>query len=120
MAGTALACAWISLPWPAFLAVGAAIASIWIWHLPPALQCGRRAVRALEVSDKGGARWQDAHAEWHEVQIQPGSYVSNWLVVLNLGESGQRGRSIVLLPDCAAADDLRRLRVWLRWRLGRQ
>jgi len=46
--------------------------------------------------------------------------VSNWLVVVNLCMPGRRGRTLVLLPDCAAAEELRRLRVWLRWRPGRQ
>jgi hypothetical protein len=45
--------------------------------------------------------------------------VSGWLVVVNLGAGGARGRSVALLPDCAVAEELRRLRVWLRWRLGR-
>jgi hypothetical protein len=118
MAGVALACVWISLPRPGFLAAAAGIVLAWIWHLAPALQHGRRAVRALELGATGQARWQDASEQWNEARIQPGSYVSSWLVVVNLGVPGGRGRSLVLLPDCAAAEELRRLRVWLRWRLG--
>jgi len=120
MAGAALACTWISLPRPAFLPVATGIALAWIWHLAPALQLGRRAVRALELGAAGDARWQDGSGRWNDAEIQAGAYVSNWLVVLNLGTPGRRGCSLVLLPDSAPADDLRRLRVWLRWRLGRQ
>jgi len=120
MAGAALASTWISLPRPAFLPVATGIALVWIWHLAPALQRGRRAVRALELKAAGGARWQDGSGQWNEAEIQAGAYVSNWLVVLNLVAPGRRSRSLVLLPDCAAADELRRLRVWLRWRLGRK
>lgn len=120
MAGAALGCTWISLPHVAFLPAAAGIALAWIWHLAPALQRGRRAVRVLEVTEKGDARWQDGSGQWNEAEIQPGSYVSNWLVVVNLGAPGRRGRSLALLPDCAAAEELRRLRVWLRWRRGRQ
>jgi toxin CptA len=120
MAAVALACTWISLPRPAFLPAAAGIALTWIWHLAPALQRGRRAVRALEVSEKGEARWQDGSGQWKQAEIGPGGYVSSWLMVVNLDAPGRRGPSLVLVPDSAAAEDLRRLRVWLRWRLGRK
>jgi hypothetical protein len=120
MAAAALACTWISLPRLAFLPVATGIALTWIWHLGPALQLGRRAVRALELRAGGDARWQDGSGQWNEAEVRPGAYVSNWLMVVNLCTRGGRGRSVVLLPDCAAAEELRRLRVWLRWRLGRQ
>ncbi|MFH1043949.1 MAG: protein YgfX [Pseudomonadota bacterium] len=119
MAGAALACTWISLPRFGFLPAATGIVLAWIWHLAPALQLGRRAVRALEVRAKSDARWQDGSGQWNEAEIQPGNYVSNWLVVVNLGAPGGRGRRLVLLPDCAAAEELRRLRVWLRWRCAR-
>ena len=120
MAGAALACVWISLPRVALLPAATGIALAWIWHLAPVLQRGRRAVRVLEVTENGDARWQDGLGQWNEAEIQSGSYVSNWLIVVNLGTPGRRGRALVLLPDCAAAEELRRLRVWLRWRLARQ
>ena len=119
MAGAALACAWISLPGLAFLALAAGIALAWAWHLAQALQRGGHCVRVLELDAKGSARWRDRSARWHEAEVLPSSYVSSWLVVVNLGAGGRRGRSLVLLPDCAPAEDLRQLRVWLRWRLGR-
>lgn len=120
MAAAALVCSWIGLPRLGFPPVAAGIAIAWVWHLAPALLRGRRAVRALEVGAKGDARWLDASGQWNEAEIQRGSYVSNWLVVVYLGAPGRHGRSLVLLPDSAAAEELRRLRVWLRWRLGRQ
>jgi hypothetical protein len=119
MAGAALGCAWISLPRLAFAPVAAGIVLAWAWHLAQALQRGAGSVRALELAAKGTARWQDRAGQWHESEVLPSSYVSDWLVVVNLGVRGGRGRSLALLPDCAAAEDLRRLRVWLRWRLGR-
>ena len=119
MAGAALACAWISLPPLALPPVAAGIALAWAWHLARALQRGAGTVRALELAAQGNARWQDGSGQWHQAEILPSSYVSSWLVVVNLGEVGRRGRSLVLLPDCAAAEELRRLRIWLRWRLGR-
>jgi len=119
MAGTALACAWISLPVLAFVPVAAGIALAWASHLAQALQRGKRGARALELGAHGRARWQDGSGQWQEVEILASSYASDWLVVVNMRGSGRRDRSVVLLPDCAAAGDLRRLRVWLRWRLGR-
>jgi len=119
MAGVALACAWISLPGLAFPPVAAGIALAWAWHLAPALQRGERAALALELDAQGRARWQTGSGLWQEAELLPGSYTSNWLVVVNLGGSGRGRRSLVLLPDCAEAGELRRLRAWLRWRLGR-
>jgi toxin CptA len=119
MAGAALACAWISLPRLAFAPVAAGIALAWAWHLAQVLQLRRRAARALELDAQGRARWQDGSGQWQEAEILPSSYASDWLVVLKLRASGGRDRSLVLLPDSAAPEELRRLRVWLRWRLGR-
>jgi hypothetical protein len=119
MAGAALACAGISLPLLAFPPVALGIGLASAWHLAQALQRGANAIRALELAATGNARWQDGLGHWHEAEILPSSYVSSWLVVVNLAPSGTRGRSLVLLPDCALAEELRRLRVWLRWRLGR-
>jgi hypothetical protein len=119
MAGATLACAWIIPPPLAFPAVAAGIALAWAWHLAQVLQRGAGTVRALELAAKGDARWQDGSEQWHEAEILPSSYVSDWLVVVNLGAGGASRRSLVLLPDSAVAEELRRLRVWLRWRLGR-
>jgi len=119
MAGVALVCAWISLPRLAFLLFAAGVALAWAWHFGQVLQRGAGSVRTLELTATGAARWQDGLGQWHEAEILPSSYVSGWLVVVNLSAVGGRGRSLVLLPDCAAAEELRRLRVWLRWRLGR-
>lgn len=118
VAGAALACAWISLPLPAFPPLAAGIVLAWAWPCAQALHLAPSAVRMLELDAAGGVRCQDGLGQWQEAQIRSGSYVSGWLVVLLLRRDG-RGRSLVLLPDAAAAGDLRRLRVWLRWRLAR-
>jgi hypothetical protein len=120
VAGAALASVWISLPRQAFLPAAAGIALAWIWYLAPALQLGRRAVHALEIAPKGDVRWQDGSGRWAEAAIVDGGFVSSWLVVVTLATKGHDSRALVLLPDCAATDELRQLRVWLRWRLGRR
>ena len=118
MAAAALACAWISLPRVAFFPLAAGIALAWAWHCAQALQWARSSVRVLELDAQGGGRCRDGRDHWHDAAIMPGSYVSRWLIVVNLGGDGRRRRSLVLLPDSAGADELRRLRVWLRWRVG--
>ena len=120
MAAVALACAWISLPAPAFPPLAAGIGLAWAWHGAQALQRGPRALRALELQAEGGVRWRDGLGQWQDGEILAESYESRWLIVVVLGAGGRRRRSLVLLPDAAAADELRRLRVWLRWRLRRQ
>jgi toxin CptA len=47
--------------------------------------------------------------------LLPSSFVSPLLIVLRVkSEAGEGVRSLVLLPDSAPAQELRRLRVWLR------
>ena len=70
------------------------------------------ALEALEVG-KAGVRAKTAGV-WSEASLQ-GAYVSPLLVVLRLRAGGRR-MSLVLWADSAAAEDLRRLRMWLNWR----
>jgi len=118
MAATALACAWISLPRLAFAPVAAGIVLAWAWHCVQALQRGRFATHRIELSASGDARCQDGLGQWHEARVLPASYVSRWLIVVVLRARGRGPRALVLLPDCAAAKELRELCVWLRWRLA--
>ena len=55
-------------------------------------------------------------AEAQMIGVQGSSFVASYLTVLNYRVSGEwRSYSIIILPDCVAAADFRRLRVWLRW-----
>ena len=119
MAGAALAASWTSLPDLAIVPIAAGTILALVWHIPDTLQRSARAVRVLELSEDGGARWQDGSGQWHEGRVLPNTYVRGWLLVINLGGNARAARSLVLLPDCAAAEDLRKLRVWLRWRIRR-
>lgn len=90
------------------LAVGAMAMGMWGWRrvsrLPP-----------LRIGADGRLHSLDDAGEWREIEVQPDSFVSPALIVLRfrLGEGSIR--ALTLLPDSAPADDLRRLRVTLRW-----
>jgi len=119
MAAAALACAWIGLPRLALAPVAAGITLAWVWHFAQAMQRSPSALHTLELNAAGGARYEDGEGRWREAEVLPDSYVSTWLIVVILGINGRRDRSLVLLPDAATAEELRRLRTWLRWRFAR-
>jgi hypothetical protein len=81
----------------------------------------RRADSAVELELREGGRgaWRDGRGRWHEISIARGGYVSPWLIIVPLAGSGWRRKWIVIPPDAASRDDRRRLRVWLRWRPGK-
>ncbi len=54
-------------------------------------------------------------SDWEAVQLLPDYLVWPHLVVLRLQRAGGSLVAVVLWPDSAAADSLRRLRVLLRW-----
>lgn len=122
-------------------AVGlAALAALLAANLPPAAQApgilllavscvravrihawheGPGAVRRLDVDLSGRIAVACASGSPRSGRIAPGSFVAPWLVVLYWKPDGARfARSIVLLPDMAGEQDLRRLRVLLRWGTG--
>ncbi|MGA9164358.1 MAG: protein YgfX [Thiobacillus sp.] len=98
------------LPGGVQLALGVAVAGLvgWGW---------RRASRTarLRITADGGLQGLNEAAEWCDADVSGDSFVSTGLIVLRYRIDGQSGRSLTLLPDSAPADDLRRLRVLLRW-----
>jgi len=69
----------------------------------------------LCLTAEGQLQSRDAADEWHEIEVLGDSFVSTRLIVLRYRVAGQPVRSLTLLPDSADAEDLRRLRVSLRW-----
>jgi len=58
--------------------------------------------------------------EWVAARLLPDTTVLPWLVVLRYRVPGAgRSDAVVVLADSLPADDFRHLRVWLRWRAGR-
>lgn len=82
------------------------------------LRRGMKAVQAirwqeeskLSVQEGGGGQWQEA-------ELLPSSFVSAYLVVLNLRLAEEKwARHVVILPDGIEAEQFRQLRVNLRWK----
>ena len=73
-------------------------------------------VQAFHLEEDGSGHWRDCAGREHRVRGARASWVSAGVVVLGLRTGRWRTRWVVLLPDSAAAESLRRLRVWLKWR----
>jgi toxin CptA len=69
----------------------------------------------LRIDKNGQLQCQDDTAEWREVEVLGDSFFSTVLIVLRYRMPGQPVRVLTLLPDSANPDDLRHLRVSLRW-----
>jgi toxin CptA len=75
----------------------------------------RREIRIRCGSDGSLDLWRGD--EWRSATLQTDSTVLSWLVVLRYRAEGERRiRSSVIMADGMAADDFRRLRVWVRWK----
>ncbi len=75
----------------------------------------RAAAVSLELRADGHASWRDRNGEWHEGRLGADHFVSTALVVMGLDQI-ERGRKwVVLMADSASPEELRRLRIRLRW-----
>ena len=107
-----------------------AVSAIWLADLSGAVQwalgitvCGwgvwawrqSRCIEALRLTAEGQVQCRDGQGEWREAEVLGDSFVSPVLMVLRYRTPAGQVRALTLLPDSAPADDLRRLRVSLRW-----
>ena len=92
------------------LALGAGVIGL-------AVGSARRAapVIRLRIGADGGLQCRDAAGAWQAMAVLGDSFVSPALIVLRYRDGDSVVRTRTLLPDSASADDLRRLRVSLRW-----
>jgi toxin CptA len=98
-----------ALPGPLQLTLGMAVAGLVGWGWRQA-----RPLARLRIAADGRLQCLDDAAEWCDAEILGDSFASTALIVLRYRMAG-KVRTLTLLPDSAAADDLRRLRVSLRW-----
>ena len=73
-------------------------------------------VQSLQVREDGSGTWSDRAGRQYSVQSTRASWVSSAFMVIGLRATTGRTRWLVLMPDSAAPDSLRKLRVWLKWR----
>jgi hypothetical protein len=101
------------LPLPAQAASASALALslayYWRPTAPIRLRCHRDGT--LEI-------WHEAN--WHAARLDDASVIWPGFISLRHGPARRRGRGLLVLPDSMPATDLRRLRVWLRWRGARE
>jgi len=111
----ALAAAWLSLEGiPRYLVLcGMALSAVGC--LSEILHRTSRAAVSLELLDDGRASWRDRRARWHEGRLGDDHFVSAALVVMRLDRQQGGRKWLVLAAGSGAPEDLRRLRVWLRW-----
>jgi toxin CptA len=118
--GGAIACAVLFLPgwWMPALAT-AALATSLVFHIRrDALQLSGHSVIELILKDGDRCEFILRNGEALAGNIEGSTFVAPLLMVINLRPEGRgRRRSAILLPDSAPAEDLRRIRVWLRHRV---
>ncbi|HKB84114.1 MAG TPA: protein YgfX [Burkholderiales bacterium] len=118
--GGAIACALAYMPgWWIPGSTVAAIASSLVFHLcRDALQLSGQAVTELILKDDAQCELTLRNADTFLANIEGSTFVSPLLTVINVRPHGRGGRrAVVLMPDSAPAQDLRRVRVWLRHRV---
>ncbi len=76
---------------------------------------GSAPIARLRIAADGRLQCLDDVAEWRDAEILGDSFVSTALIVMRLRMADRRVLTLVLLPDSADAETLRRLRVSLRW-----
>lgn len=117
-AGVAALGAWLPVPaWPKVAFIAAVAWSLKRCLDDAALLRAPSAIVAISVTSEGKvlARARTGKA-WLECELLPSSFVSHRVTILNLRARGtRRVHHVVLCCGNANADDLRRLRVWLRW-----
>lgn len=90
------------------------------WQMRAAGWLGGRLPLAELVCDAGGCKVRragDSAADWQDAQLEPDYLVSGWMIIMNFRISGSRRCvPLLLLPDSAAPDQMRRLRALLQAR----
>ncbi len=82
-----------------------------------ALLRNRNAIVALEIGDSGVVTFRTRSGQWRRGTVLGSTFVAPYLTVLNLKVDGRRrAYHAVVMADSVAADEYRRLSVWLRWR----
>lgn len=115
--GAAIACAAIFLPgwWMPAIATTAVTASLAFHLRRDALQLSGAAITELTLREGAQCEFTMKNGATFTGIVQGSSFVAPVLIVVNVRAPTRKGsRSVILLPDSAATQDLRSVRVWLR------
>ena len=74
----------------------------------------RKPLPGVRIKSDGQIQISIANGEWQTAALMPGSFVSPGLSVVRL-RTKHAMHPLILLPDSATSDELRRLRLSLRW-----
>jgi len=74
----------------------------------------RLPLRGLTLLADGSLEVERTDGTRSAAQVKPQTTVLPWLCVLRMNIDG-RAFALAIPPDALAADDFRRLRLWLRW-----
>ena len=114
------ACMLADLPLPvcSALLVGVAVSCVYAVR-GRALLRAASSVIGLQI-EEGGRVWVRTVGEgWSAATLLDSTFVNPWLTVVSVATRGRhRAHHAVILTDSMAAEDFRKLRVWLRWRGG--
>jgi hypothetical protein len=113
----ALSCTTMGLAAALPVALGWRLAAV-AWVVLHAIRAWRAlgaAVR-LSVARDGNIRVEVRDGTALEGNTRPGSFVAPWLTIVRWRPAGRRlDRTLLLLPGMAAPDEMRNIRVILRW-----
>lgn len=109
----------LALPLPSWLAAAASVmlltSAVCSVHRYALLR-SPGAITALAFSDREALRLTLRDGSTHAGHVLGSSTVGTTLTILNIALAGKRlPVHVLLLGDSLAAEDFRRLRVWLRW-----
>ena len=74
----------------------------------------RKPLPDVRIQSDGQIQLSVAHGEWQSTELMPSSFVSPGLSVVRL-RTKHATHHLTILPDSASRDELRRLRLSLRW-----
>ena len=97
---------------------GLLVAANFIFHLRrDALLAARNSIFQLRFEQECSCTYQTRNGTWQEARLLGSSMVTPWLTVLSFSpENSWLARHIVIFPDSADAEALRKMRVLLRWK----
>lgn len=98
-----------------------AVAASLVFHLwRDALGLARDAVAEISLDEDGNCDLLTLAAGELRGRVMASTFVSVFLIAVNVRLDSGRTRTVILLPDTASAENRRKLRVWLRHALRLQ